>query len=233
MFPQAIVFDFDGVIADTEPVHLQAFQDELATVGLSLSREDYLAKYLGYSDREGFEAVARDAGRALRSDEVERLISQKTVRIQSLFASMSLMFPGVAGRIREWAPVVPIGIASGALRAEVEVILASAGLLSCFRTIVSANDPVEGKPSPAPYQLAMAQLAASSGFAGDLRPERCLAIEDSRWGITAARAAGMRVIGVTTSFDAEDLAGADLVVGGVGDLTLEMLGDIVGPAARS
>jgi beta-phosphoglucomutase len=226
---QAIVFDFDGVIADTEPVHLEAFQEQLMSIGLELSREEYMDRYLGYSDREGFEIIAKDRGRLLAPDEIDRLIARKTVRVQELFATRPLLFPGAALRIREWAPLVPLAIASGALRAEIEVLLAAGGLVPCFPVVVSANDPVEGKPSPRPYQLAMSRLASTvPGLDGTLRPERCVAIEDSRWGIVAARAAGMRVIGVTSSYSSDELREADLVAAGVGDVTLEMLEELAG-----
>jgi beta-phosphoglucomutase len=220
---QAIVFDFDGVIADTEPVHLQAFQAELATLGLSLSREDYLAKYLGVTDREAFAIVAHDQGRELSDDVVEQLVRQKTVRMQALLAATPLVFPGVEDRVRDLAAQVPVAIASGALRAEIVAVLSAVGLAPCFPVIVSADDPVAGKPSPAPYQLAMQRLAAHAGMGEGFVPSRCVAIEDSHWGITAARAAGMRVVGITSSYTADALSGADYVVGSVAELTVDAL----------
>lgn len=228
---QAIVFDFDGVIADTEPVHLQAFQAELASLGLALSQQDYLDRYLGVTDREGFELVARDQGRELSGDVVEQLIRQKTVRMQALLASAPLVFPGVEDRVRDLARHVPIAIASGALRAEIEAVLSAVGLRSCFPVIVSADDPIEGKPSPAPYVLAMKRLAAA-GHAAEFDPAQCVAIEDSRWGITSAKAAGMRVVGVTTSYSAEALAEADCVITGVADLSLSLLTELADRPGR-
>ena len=226
---QAIVFDFDGVIADTEPVHLRAFQAELAGLGLSLSQQDYLDRYLGVTDREGFAVVARDQGRELTEDIVEQLVRQKTARMQALLASTPLVFPGVEDRVRDLARHVPIAIASGALRAEIEAVLSAVGLRSCFPVIVSADDPVEGKPSPAPYLLAMERLAEAAQAARGFDPARCVAVEDSRWGITAAKAAGMRVVGVTTSYSAEALGDADCVIAGVADLSLELLSDLARP----
>jgi beta-phosphoglucomutase len=227
MLLQAIVFDFDGVIADTEPVHLLAFQEQLATTGLTLSQQEYLDRYLGYNDQEGFAAVAAASGRTLGDTEIERLIACKTVRVKALLASMPLLFPGVANRIREWSAHVPVAIASGALRAEIDTILDAADLSSSFRAIVTADDPVDSKPSPGPYELAMARLAAGDGLGSALRPDRCVAIEDSRWGIVSARAAGMRVVAVTTSYGAGELGEADLVVPAVADLTLERLNNLV------
>ena len=231
MHLQAVVFDFDGVIADTEPVHLLAFQEELRAIGLALSQQEYLDRYLGYNDREGFAAVAAASGRTLEAEEIEQLIARKTVRVQALLGSTSLLFPGVERRIREWSARVPVAIASGALRAEIDTILNATALSTCFRAIVTADDPVDSKPSPHPYMLAMSRLADGHGNGSPLRPERCVAIEDSVWGIVSARAAGMRVVAVTTSYGASALSEADLVVPAVEDLTLDMLDHVV--AART
>jgi beta-phosphoglucomutase len=228
---QAIVFDFDGVIADTEPVHLLAFQEELAAIGLTLSQQEYLDRYLGYNDREGFAAVAAASGRTLGNEEIEQLIARKTVRVQALLGSVPLLFPGVEGCIRDWSTRVPVAIASGALRAEIDTILNAAALSSCFQAIVTADDPVDSKPSPAPYTLALSRLAGGNSLGPALRPDRCVAIEDSVWGIVSARAAGMRVVAVTTSYGASALGEADLIVPGVADLTLERLHNVV--AART
>ena len=224
---QAIIFDFDGVIADTEPIHLRGFQEELLAQGISLSERDYFDRYLGMSDREGFEAVSRDQGRPLDGEVVDLMILRKTVRVQALAASASPVFPGVPDRVREWSEAVPLAIASGALRVEIEAILAGVALRRCFSTIVSADDPVAGKPSPASYLLALDQLAAATGRAAAFDPGCCVAIEDSRWGIAAARRAGLRVVGVTSSYAASALAEADLVVSSVADLTLGALRSLV------
>jgi beta-phosphoglucomutase-like phosphatase (HAD superfamily) len=119
MLLQAIVFDFDGVIADTEPIHLRAFQEELLALGFSLSERDYLDRYLGVSDREGFEAVSRDQGRPLDAAMVDLMIARKSVRMRAEAASASPVFPGVPDRVREWSQTVPVAIASGALRVEI------------------------------------------------------------------------------------------------------------------
>lgn len=220
---QAIVFDFDGVIADTEPVHLMAFQEGLASIGLSLSREDYLSTYLGVTDREAFTLVASAQGRLLTDGEIDRLIQEKTARMQALLTATPLVFAGVEDRVREFAAQVPVAIASGALRAEILAVLTAVGLAASIPVIVSADDPVDGKPSPAPYLLALERLAAHARADGGFDPSRCVAIEDSHWGISAAKAAGMRVVGVTSSYSADALAAADHVVGSVAELTVETL----------
>jgi HAD superfamily hydrolase (TIGR01509 family) len=182
-----------------------------------------MSTYLGVTDREAFTLVARAHGRELTDEVVDRLIREKTVRMQALLTETPLVFAGVEGRVREFAAQVPVAIASGALRAEIVAVLTAVGLAPSFPIIVSADDPVDGKPSPAPYRLAMQRLAAHVGANGGFDSSRCVAIEDSHWGITAAKAAGMRVVGVTSSYSADALAAADLVVGSVAELTMEAL----------
>lgn len=231
--PQALVFDFDGVIADTEPLHLQSFQSVLSGLGLSVTRREYLDRYLGYTDVEVFQIVAQERGLVLPSGEIRRLVAAKTLRFQELVSGTPVIFPGVVERVREWARQVPVAVASGALRAEIDLVLESAGLGSTFGTIVSANDPVAGKPSPEPYLLALRQLAAAVGDRaprGGFDPARCVAVEDSRWGAAAAKAAGMRVVGVTSSYPAALLVEADHVVDSVRDLSPDLVSRFLLPA---
>ena len=218
---QAIVFDFDGVIANSEPLHLLAFQQALAEDGVELSANDYYARYLGYDDVGMFEALGRDRGLAMQGGRVAELVARKGDRMQDLLHSGSVLFPGALEFIREAAAAVPIAIASGALRHEIDAIIAAAGVSNLFATIVAAGDTSESKPSPAPYRLALEQLREKTGR--DLDPRRAVAIEDSRWGLESARGAGLRLVAVTSSYSAEELASAELVVEGLGRLTLPAL----------
>jgi len=218
---QAIVFDFDGVIANSEPLHLLAFQQALAEDGVELSASDYYAQYLGYDDVGMFEALGRNRGLSMDEGRVAELVSRKGDRMQRLLHSGSVLFPGALDFIREAAAVVPIAIASGALRHEIDEIIDAAGVGNLFAAIVAAGDTPESKPSPAPYRLAIEQLQERAGRALD--PRRSVAIEDSRWGLESARGAGLRLVGVTSSYPAEELSDAELVVAGLGALTLPAL----------
>ncbi len=218
---QAIVFDFDGVIANSEPLHLLAFQQALADDGVELSASDYYAHYLGYDDVGMFEALGRDRGLAMEGGRVAELVARKGDRMQHLLRSGSVLFPGALEFIKEAAAEVPIAIASGAMRHEIDEIIDAAGVAKLFATIVAAGDTPESKPSPAPYRLAFEQLRARTGRALD--PRRSVAIEDSRWGLESARGAGLRLVGVTSSYPAAELSNAELVVNGLGSLTLPAL----------
>ena len=222
---QAIIFDFDGVIADSEPLHLKAFQQALAEEGVVLERDDYFSLYLGYDDVGVFAAVARDRGLAWTDRHVTALVARKGTKLQAMLEAGEVLFPGSAAFIRAAAAEVPIAIASGALRHEIVQIVESAGLDGLFAAIIAAGDTAEGKPSPAPYLLAFEQLQQVAGTPLDRR--RCVAIEDSVWGLESARGAGLRCVGVTTSYGAAELTGAELVVDGLRALTIPMLDELV------
>lgn len=217
---QAIVFDFDGVIADSEPLHLRAFQQALADDGLELDRTEYFAKYLGYDDVGVFEALSRDRALGWAPSHVSDLVALKGQKLQAMMHGGDVLFPGALAFIKAAAESVPIAIASGALRHEIVEILEGAGISNLFSTIVSSGDTPESKPSPAPYRLAFERLVDT---AGPLDPRRCVAIEDSAWGIESAVGAGLRCVGVTNSYAADQLAGAELIVDGLRDLSLATL----------
>ena len=223
---QAIVFDFDGVIADSEPLHLRAFQLALADEGIELAAADYYAHYLGFDDVGMFQALAGDREIAMSDGRVADLVVRKGEKLQALLRGDGVLFPGAVDFIRAAAAAVPVAIASGALRHEIVEIVEAAGVHDLFAAIVAAGDTPRSKPSPAPYLLAFERLRERSGR--DLDPRRSVAIEDSRWGLESARGAGLRCVGVTSSYPADQLPGAELIVGGLRDLTLPALDRLVG-----
>jgi beta-phosphoglucomutase len=219
---QAIVFDFDGVIADSERLHLRSYQEILAPEGITMSNEDYFARYLGYDDVGVFKAVGRDHDVAMDDHRVSELIARKGQRYESLAAAGEMLFPGAADFIRTAAAAVPIAIASGALTHEIEEVLERAGLLPLFPVIVGADQTERSKPHPDPYQTAFTRLRTHSGR--DLVAWRSVAIEDSRWGLVSARAADLRCVAVTNTYSAAELRpDAELVVPGLHALTLDAL----------
>jgi beta-phosphoglucomutase len=218
---QAIVFDFDGVIANSEPLHLRAFQQALSEDGIELSASDYFNRYLGFDDVGMFEALARDRGIAMSYRQVTALVTRKGVKLQTMLQAGSVLFPGAADFIRAAAAAVPVAIASGALRHEIDEIVEAAGIAQLFTTVVAAGDTPQSKPSPAPYLLAFERLREATGR--ELDGRRCVAIEDSRWGLESARGAGLRCVGVTNSYPADQMGQAELIVSGLDTLTIEQL----------
>jgi beta-phosphoglucomutase-like phosphatase (HAD superfamily) len=219
---RAIVFDFDGVIANSEPLHFRAFRDVLADRGVTLTEADYYTRYLGFDDLGAFRAIGRDQGQAWTVAHLRSLTDDKAVRLEALERDASVLFPGAVEAIQRTAAAVPIAIASGALGAEIRRVLDGANLTRHFAAIVAAEDTAAGKPAPDPYQRAVALLSTAMNT-DVLAPGDCVAIEDSRWGIASARAAGLRAVGVTTSYDAGELAGADLIIGSLAELDVANL----------
>jgi beta-phosphoglucomutase len=222
---QAIVFDFDGVVADSEMLHLRAYQQVLAGEGVVVSNEEYFDRYLGYDDVGVFKALSKDKGLELDDARMKQLIERKSEKYESLAAAGDLLFPGAADFIRAAAAAVPIAIASGALTHEIEEVLERAGLRSFFPIIVGADQTERSKPDPEPYQTAFMRLRSLTGR--DLQPWRSVAIEDSKWGLVSARGADLRCVAVTNTYTAAELReDAELVVSGLNTLTLEALDDL-------
>jgi len=217
---RAIVFDFDGVIANSEPLHFSALKDVLAGEGLTLREPDYYARYLGYDDLGAFAAISADFGVSWTEAEVAALMRRKAARLERLERDRSVLFPGAGAAIRRLAAHCCLAIASGALRAEIVRVLAREDLARYFPVVVAAEDAAAGKPAPDPYLRAVALLAETTG--APLAPSDCVAVEDSRWGLESARAAGLRTVGVTHTYRAEELP-ADLVVDNLDALTWEFL----------
>ena len=207
---QAVVFDFDGVIANSEPLHLEAFRGVLAEEGVGFTEEEYYRRYLGFDDFGVFRALNRDRSLGLSELRMAELVARKASRLADLEQTSSLLFPGAEGAIRRLAAEWPLAIASGALRSEILRVLERTDLAGYFGAIVAAEDAPAGKPAPDPYLLAVSQLARASGR--PLRPAECVAVEDSRWGLESARAAGLRTVAVTHTYAAVELGAADLVI---------------------
>jgi beta-phosphoglucomutase len=222
---QAVVLDFDGVIANTEPLHFEACRDVLAPFGVTLTAEEYAEHYIGMADRKALVDVGLAHGLDIDDRLLDDLIARKAEVLRHVLADARPMYPGVAGLLRSWSAEVPLAIASGALRSEIDLVLAVAGVASAVRAIVAADDVRRSKPAPDPYVKALELLAP---HVHGLVPARTVAIEDSRWGIQSAKAAGMRTVAVTTSFPPTELGDADLVVNDLMSLTLGVLDALCG-----
>jgi HAD superfamily hydrolase (TIGR01509 family) len=219
---RAIIFDFDGVLADSEPLHFLAFREVLATEGVVLTEAAYYKRYLGYDDAGVFRVIGTHHERTWDSGHVANLVSRKAVRMEALERDVSVLFPGAADVVRRAAAAMPIAIASGALGQEIRRVLDREGLTHCFSAIVGAEDTPHSKPAPDPYLRAVALLNSNGGR--QLEPSQCVAVEDSLWGLESARAAGLRTVGVAHTFQADALT-ADWVIASIADLDIAQLKD--------
>ena len=211
----AVVFDFDGVLANSEPLHLRAYQSVLGEAGVTLGRDEYYQHYLGFDDVTAFRTVSERRGLGWSAQEIAEIVARKTAVFDEIVAFSDVIYPEAAACVERLAAALPLGIASGALRHEIEAILRQTGLDRHFRFIVAAGETARGKPAPDPYRRA-ARLH-------ERPPEQCVAIEDSRWGIESAKDAGLLCVGITTSYAARDLPGADAIIGSLDEFTLDLL----------
>lgn len=205
---RAVVFDFDGVIANSEPLHFQALRDSLAPEGIDIDEEEYVRSYLAYDDRGAIRIALELHGHAYDTDRVNAIAARKTVLFEELIRRVPF-FPGIPELIGSLAREMPLAIASGARREEIETILESGGLRSHFAAIVGADDVALGKPHPEPYRTAVELLKPRSP---GLVAEDCVAFEDSMAGIASARGAGLTVVAVTHSYPAAKLSAAHRII---------------------
>jgi beta-phosphoglucomutase len=220
---RVVIFDFNGIIVDDEPIHFKLFRRVLAEEGIDLTEEDYYGRYLGFDDRGAFIAAYRYHRRRLDETELARLIERKAVYYQKAIQDEVKIFPGVQTLVAALARTFPMAVASGALRHEIETILATAGLLKHFPVIISAEDVNQGKPEPEIFLKALARLNAQRDNGPPIAATECLVIEDSKEGIRGALRAGMKCLAVTNSHPAELLNEANAVVQSLEEVDLSFL----------
>ena len=215
---RAIVFDFDGVLANSEPLHLLSYQAVLDEFGIALGREEYYTHYLGFDDVTAFKVISERRGQRWSEAQIAAILERKTVVFDDIIASTAssdVLYPEAVSCVRRLAETMPLGIASGALRHEIAAILRRADLEDCFRFIVAAGETAASKPAPDPYRRA-AELHG-------VPPGQCVAIEDSRWGIESAKGAGLRCVGITQTYPATGLPGADAIIDSLDEFTVDLL----------
>ena len=218
---QAVVFDFDGVLANSEPLHLQAFQSVLAERGYALSAQEYYEQYVGFDDESVFRRMAEEWRLGHPEAWVRELMARKAARMQELLTGASALFPGAADCVRSLSARVPVAVASGAARDEILQVLEDAGVAAAFTAVVAAGETPRGKPAADPYRRAVDLMVSALGT--PLEPASVVAVEDSVQGLLAARAAGLRTVGLTTTYRGFERGLADVVLPAVADVTFDRL----------
>lgn len=220
---KAVIFDFDGVIANTEPVHMRAFQLTLGEDGITLTEEEYYSNYLAYDDKTLFKTVLKD--KEITHDEtvIRELMERKSGHYESIIKDNIEILPGVKDFIGKLSGKYRLAIGSGALRQEIADILEFAGIEDYFEVIVSAEDVENCKPAPDVFVEVLRRLNASGTGSDTISPDECLVVEDSVSGVEAALSAGMKCLAVTNSYSAEELSQAHIVKDSLKGLNSEEL----------
>ncbi|HEY3819621.1 MAG TPA: HAD family phosphatase [Polyangiaceae bacterium] len=211
----ATLFDFDGVLVDSEPVHLAAFNDVLGPKGMALTQEEYVARYLSLDDAGVFRATLSRRQQTLREEDVRALVEAKHPRFLARFADTFRVFPGALELLARRAARGPVGIVSGSLHEEITFALDRMGMRGSVQLIVSAERTTAHKPDPAPYLLGLEELRRLGHDGG------VVALEDSAGGVASAKKAGLRCVAVAHSCGHDELAraGADAVTADLASLS--------------
>lgn len=225
---KAVVFDCDGVLVDTEPLHYRAFQEVLVPLGLGFDYEHYLKHYIGFDDRDAFVEAFRERNRPVDLETLGGLIAAKGNALLGILTAGVPSFPGVRPLVQDLASAgIPLAVASGALRKEVELFLRTLAIEKAFSVIVAADEITRSKPDPETYLVALEHLRREHP-SSRLEACRCIAIEDTPAGIQSAKEAGLFVVGVTNSFPASTLRDhAHHVVESLADLNGAALDELV------
>ena len=196
---RGVVFDLDGVVADSEPLHVQAWVEVLGALGVSLAAlgEARLRSWVGVPDTDIVAGLVREHALPLAAGE---LLARKRSAYRRLIPRALTAFPGVGEALACWGGV-PLGMATATARREAELMLDTLGLRRVFRVLVAGDEVARPKPAPDGYRLAVERLG--------LAPQDCVAVEDAPHGVQAAKEAGLAVLGVLTSFAPQALAAAD------------------------
>jgi beta-phosphoglucomutase-like phosphatase (HAD superfamily) len=219
----AIVFDLDGVLADSEGLHVQAWERLFAAQGLPFEQR-WALEWVGVPDVEIAAAVARQFSAPGDADQLVagELVAEKRRLFRELVREGLQSFAGVPGEVERCvAGNLPVAVGTSSARAEATLMLEVMGLASLLPIVVAGDDVPRVKPAPDIYLEAARLLSIPS--------RQCIALEDSPGGIAAARAAGMTVAAVTTSFAADRLAGAARVFAAPAE-AIRWLRSLVDPA---
>ncbi|MFM7426604.1 MAG: HAD family hydrolase [Elainella sp.] len=199
---KAVLFDFNGVIINDEPLHEKLLAQLLIEENLRAKPEEFREVCLGRSDRACLTELLTRRGRVVTADYLDSLIARKAQAYAEQLAAIDQLpsYPGLTDLIfKLQAAQIPLGVVSGAIRSEIELVLQRLNLAAAFSVIVAGDEISRSKPDPEGYLLAVQRF--NQRFPRmQLQPQDCLVIEDTFAGIAAAKAAGMRVVGVANSF---------------------------------
>lgn len=199
---KAFIFDMDGVILDSEPNQLRAFNRVLQDYNISIEMEEFKKKYMGHQDTWISEKIVSEYSLPVTKDKF--VLAKRSAYFDIISNEEIHPFPGAVEAIKEIKKIVPLGIASSSNLKEIEMITKRFGIREYFSVLLSSFDVPKGKPAPDIY-LRIAEMMK-------VNPQFCGAIEDTPLGIQSAKSAGMMCVGITTTHNENELRAADYVI---------------------
>lgn len=201
---RAILFDFDGVLVNSEMIHFLAFEKAGRDAGITITQEQYFNEAIGFDDRGAWKQLAKLHNVQLDPAALLQLMAYKAQVMRDLLAKKTYSaLPGVEALVRGLWRNYPLAIVSGALREEIELMCDGIGLRDCFRVIIAAEDVSQGKPNPEGYLKACEELSRLEKKT--IKPANALVFEDAPRVIQQAKLAGFQTVGVPTSYGHDDL----------------------------
>lgn len=216
----AVIFDFDGIIVDSEPMHFRAFNEVLKPLDVEISWEDYCETYIGFDDRDAFKKIFQANSKKVCTHDIKHLIKHKAQVFQTFVHNgEATPLPGAVELIKSIPVRLPVALCSGALKEDLLPIIKKLEIENAFSVIVTAEDTPKSKPDPAPYKLALEKLGIDDAATA-------IAIEDTPAGIMSAKGAGLKVLAVTNSYDRDYLLEADAITDSLKNVTRLTLEDL-------
>lgn len=213
---EAVIFDFDGVLVDSEPTHMDSILRSIRDEGWDADPDELFRNFVGTSDRYCFEVLGRRHGVEVSEGLMDVLMARKLAHfLEAVEGGRVRAHEGAFELVRGAAARVPVVVCSGSIRATILPVLERFGVLGVLRGVVAADDVVRTKPDPEPYRKSAAMLG--------LEPAACVAVEDTDHGIASAKGAGLGAVAVRHSCPDDRLARADRIVDRIGELTVEGL----------
>lgn len=209
---RALIFDFDGILVDSEPIIMRLTQEMASQQGWSVSEEEYYRDYLALDDRTIVEHLYCSHGQTIDRRRRDELVEWKARAYGKIIENGLPPMPGAVDFVRRVAEKFPLAIASGSVRSEIDHLLRKLGLRDSFRLLATADDCTRSKPDPEVYLKALARLQSLPEYESlPLHPSECLAIEDAPGGVDAAHAAGIKCLALAHSRSVANLQHADWV----------------------
>ena len=216
---KAVIWDMDGVIADTAPYHFKAWQEVFQKRGVTFTEKDFWRLFGQRNDS----IIGKVLGKKVPQAEIETIANEKEESFRRRVRQNLKPFPGVVDLMKSLhMNGFRMALASSAPIENIELIIRGLGINDCFQSIVSGKDVILGKPDPQTFLLAAKKLG--------VKPKNCIVIEDAIAGVTAAKRAGMRCIAVANTNPKKNLVEADLIVDTLETVTVSNLDGLLSPS---